>query len=261
MKLTARMTNRGIELALHVDDGPKPLEPAPDAGQENPRRNYVYAHLDSAGKFFYVGKGDGRRAWSKDRHPLWRRYVEKHLGDRYQVRILQDNLSTDEAEEVEADWIAQCSEGLVNWQNMGRPTDLQALDQFHNLRNANRALIQQAKTIEKGDLAEAVRMYLQAVEAIRAYAFIDYEKGLVGQLLREEADEFGRSGEIEALDRLSICLIKLGRVAEAANHANSYFELYRLDTNLSSSQRIAKRIRKALARAGHVRKQQQGHED
>lgn len=253
MKLTARVTNRGIELALHVGDGPNPLEPTPDADQENPRKSYVYAHLDSAGKFFYVGKGEGRRAWSKDRHPLWRRYIEKHLGGRYQVRILQDNLSTEEAEGVEADWIAQCSEGLVNWQNMGRSTDLQALDQFHNLRNANRALIQQAKTIEKANLVQAASVYVQAVESIRGYASIRYDKGLVGQLLDEESEEFGRSGEIEALDRLTICLIKLGRAAEASQHANNYFDLYRLDLHLPASQRIAKRIKKALTRAGHLR--------
>lgn len=249
MKLTARLTNLGIELSLHDGDGPKPLKPALDANQENPRRSYVYAHMDSAGKIFYVGKGNGRRAWSTDRHPLWRRYVEKHLGGNYQVRILQDNLSAGEAEEVEAAWIAQCSDDLVNWVNMGRATDFEALEHYHKLRNANRALIQEAKAIEKRNVVQAVRMYVQAIEAIPGYAFINYEKGLVGQLLSEEADEVGRSGEIEALDRLTMCLIKLERSAEATQHANNYFTLYPLDLQRAASQRIAKRIEKALGRA------------
>src|SRR3974390_1606536 len=98
MKLTSRLTNLGFELSLHEREGPKPLKPAVDGNQENPRRSYVYAHMDSAGKIFYVGKGERRRAWSTDRHPLWRRYVEKHLGGSYQVRILRDNLSAEEAE-------------------------------------------------------------------------------------------------------------------------------------------------------------------
>lgn len=249
MKLTARLTNLGIELSLHDGDGPKPLKPALDANQENPRRSYVYAHMDSAGKIFYVGKGNGRRAWSTDRHPLWRRYVEKHLGGNYQVRILQDNLSAGEAEEVEAAWIAQCSDDLVNWVNMGRATDFEALEHYHKLRNANRALIQEAKAIEKRNVVQAVKMYVQAIEAIPGYAFINYEKGLVGQLLSEEADEVGRSGEIEALDRLTMCLIKLERSAEATQHANNYFTLYPLDLQRAASQRIAKRIEKALGRA------------
>jgi len=248
MKFTARVTNLGIELALHDGEGAKALRPAAHANQENPRRTYVYAHMDSAGKIFYVGKGTARRAWCRDRDPLWHRYVQKHLGGSYQVRILQENLSSAEAEELEAAWIAQCSDDLVNWVNMGRATDFQALDQYNKLRDANRALIQQAKTIEKRDLVQAVNLYVQAVEAIRGYAFIDYEKGLVGQLLAEDAEEFGRSGEIEALDRLTICLIKLKRRAEAAQHANNYFALYRRDLGRVASQRIVKRIGKGLTR-------------
>jgi hypothetical protein len=248
MKLTSGLTNLGIELSLDSGDIPKPLEPAADANQENPRRSYVYAHTDSAGKIFYVGKGERRRAWSTDRHPLWRRYVEKHLQGNYQVRILQDDLSAGQAEEVEVAWIAQCSDNLVNWVNMGRATDFQALERYHKLRDANRSLIQQAKAFEKRDMVQAVKMYAQAIGAIPGYAFIDYEKGLVGQLQGEEADELGRNGEIEALDRLTLCLIKLERSSEAAQHADNYFASYRRDLQMAASQRIAKRIQKALVR-------------
>ena len=248
MKVTARVTNLGIELALHGGDGPKPLQPVADANQEKPRRSYVYAHTDSAGKIFYAGKGTARRAWSKDRQPLWHRYVQKHLGGSYHVRILQDNLSSDEAEEMEGVWMGQCSDDLAYCGSPQLATDLQALEQYHALRGANLSLIQQAKAIEKSDLVQAVNLYAQAVEAIRGYALIDYGKGLIGQLLREEAAEFGAYGEIEALDRLTLCLIKLQRPAEAAQHAESYFALYRRDLQRLAAQRIAKRIQKALAR-------------
>ncbi len=205
--------------------------------------------MDDVGNIFYVGMGEGRRAWSIDRHPLWRRYVDKHLGGKYQVRILKDNLSVQEAEEVEAAWIAQCSDSLVNWQNMGRATDFQALERYHKLRDANRSLIQQAKAHENIDLAEAAQMYVKAIEAIAQYDSIDYEKGLVGKLLDEEAQDIGRAGEIEALDRLTMCLVKLGRSTEAANHVSRYFATYRRDLQLSAAQRIGKRIENALARA------------
>lgn len=249
LKVSTRLTNLGIEISLGTSERPKPLTPAKDADQTNPRKAYVYAHMDDGGNIFYLGKGEGRRAWSTDRHPLWRRYVEKHLGGKYQVRILKDNLSVQEAEEVEAEWIAQCSDSLVNWQNMGRDTDFQALDRYHRLRDANRSLIQQAKARERIDLAEAAQVYVQAIEAIAQYASISYEKGLVGKLLDEEAQDFGRSGEIEALDRLTMCLVKLNRSAEAASNVDRYFATYRRDLQLSAAQRIDKRIKKALARA------------
>lgn len=248
MKLSTNLTNLGIAISLGTGNSSQPLEPAIDADQEQPRRSYVYAHLDDAGKIFYVGVGNGRRAWSTDRHALWHRDVQKHLHGKYQVRILTDNHSMEEAEELEAAWIAQCSSGLVNVQNMGRTLDFEAGARYHKLREANRALIQQAKSYEKHDLTEAVSMYARAIEAIAGYASINIETDLFGELLEEEAEELGRSGEIEALDRLTMCLIKLGRSTEAVHHVNCYFTMYRRDLNLSVAKRITKRIEKALAR-------------
>jgi hypothetical protein len=246
------LTNLGIEISVGEGQSSKPT-PASDADQKKPRRAYVYAHLDEAGNIFYVGKGDGGRAWSTDRHSLWHRYVANHLGGKYQVRILKDNLSAQEAEEVEAEWIAHYSDSLVNWQNMGRATDFQALDRYHKLREANRSHIQKAKAREKHNLAEAVEMYLQAIEAIAQYSSITYEKGLVGQLLDEEAQDIGRVGEIEALNRLTMCLVKLERPAEAARHLDRYFAAYRRDLQLSAAHRIRKRIERALGRAAKQR--------
>lgn len=248
MKVSTRLTNLGIEISLAATDTSQALTPAKDANQESPRRSYVYAHIDEAGNIFYVGKGEGRRAWSVDRHPLWYRYVEKHLGGKYQVRILRDNLSAQEAQDVEAAWIAQCSDRIVNWQNIGRLTDFKALERYHKLRNANRSLIQQAKAHEGCDLAKAANMYIEAIKATAQYASIKYEKGFIGELLDEETEEIGRAGEIEALDRLTMCLVQLERAAEAAEHVNRYFTIYRRDLQLSAAQRIKKRIEKALAR-------------
>jgi hypothetical protein len=241
VKITIKLTVRGAELRIG-DAEATALKPDPKANQENPRGNYVYAHLDASGKIFYVGKGTGRRAWSAERHPLWHRYVRTRLTGQYQVQILQDNLTTEESERVEAAWIDQTSDQIVNWQNVGRKTDFQALDRYHALRDANRALIVQAKSVEKTDLEQAVVMYLRAIDAIKGYASISYEEGLVAQLLREEADELGQYGELEALDRLTLCLVKLKRLDEAAKQVASYLALYRRDMERAAYRRIAKRI-------------------
>ena len=241
MKLTAKLTMRGVELTTG-DTQPGPLNADPKANQDNPRANYIYAHVDATGQIFHVGRGVGRRAWSAERHPLWHRYVEKHLGGRFQVRILQGNLSDEESEEIEGAWIDQCSQQIVNWQNFGRKTDFQALHRYHKLRDANRALILQAKSVEKTDLEQAIVMYVQAIDAIKEYVSISYEEGLVAQLLREEGDERGRNGELEALDRLTLCLVKLNRRDEAEKQIASYITLYRRDMERAAFKRIAKRI-------------------
>ena len=65
----------------------------------------------------------------------------------------------------------------------GRTTDYKLLERYHTLRDANRKLINDTKTIEKSDLESAAKNYKTAIEKTGEYAFMDFEHGLVGQLL------------------------------------------------------------------------------
>ncbi|MCX5825168.1 MAG: hypothetical protein NTY86_17170 [Deltaproteobacteria bacterium] len=238
----------GREFSTDENDPPVPLEPAIDADQKHPRRYYVYAHLDSSGQIFYIGKGTGRRAWSTVRHPLWSRCVEKHLNGEYKVKILRDNLAAEDIDEVEDAWIAQYSNTVVNLFNVWRDRDFKALAWRNGLRDELFNLMRRAKAIKKVDLEKAIFMYFEAMEAIKSFAFITCEGGLVGQLLNEEAEELGVCGKVDVLNRLTICLIKLGRPEEAARHTEKYFELYRRDLQFGAAKRITERVSKALAR-------------
>ncbi len=249
MKLKVGINNFGITIGVESNGIPTKDGVRVPTDQSKPSGFYVYGHYDLNGSLFYVGKGIGKRAWSKERHPLWQRYVNCHLSGKYEVRIIADSMTTEEAEEFEAEIIAKYSDHLVNWQNMGRPTDFKLLEHYHSLRNANRKLIQETKTLESTEPNLAVEQYKKAIEKTSEYAFLDFERGLVGQLLREETDEIGRNGELEALDRLTLCLIKLGKVSEAAEHTAEYFALFKRDLLLKSSEKISKRIEKALNRA------------
>jgi hypothetical protein len=66
------------------------------------RGYYVYVHKDCAsGEVFYVGKGHGQRAWkTKCRNSKWESKVTS-LSDGWQVEIVQDDLSENEAFDLE----------------------------------------------------------------------------------------------------------------------------------------------------------------
>lgn len=243
------INNIGISIGIELDGTRTKDNVNAITNQVKPSGFYVYGHYDHNGSLFYVGKGAGKRAWSKERHPLWDRYVKYHLSGKYEVRIIADSMTAEEAEELEAEFIAKYGDRLVNWQNMGRATDFKLLEHYHALRDANRRLIQETKALESTEPGLAVEQYLKAIEKTEEYAFLEFEQGIVGQLLREEAKELGRHGEIEALDRLTLCLIKLGKASEAADHIATYFSRFKRDLLLKSSEKIKKRIEKALHRA------------
>ena len=68
--------------------------------QEN-NKFYVYIHTRATiGGVFYVGKGHGKRAWSKEsRNRHWHRIVRKYD---YNVIIIEDDLTEEEAKLLES---------------------------------------------------------------------------------------------------------------------------------------------------------------
>ena len=65
-------------------------------GKQTTGKHYVYIHKGPDGQIFYVGKGVGDRAYSKDRMPHWHHYVKTRCGGRYTVEIVR-RFQNDEA--------------------------------------------------------------------------------------------------------------------------------------------------------------------
>lgn len=65
---------------------------------------YTYAHIKPDGEIFYIGKGSGRRAWSKEsRNPHWNNIVAKYGFD---AQILGEFDTEEEAFKEEIELIA-----------------------------------------------------------------------------------------------------------------------------------------------------------
>lgn len=84
---------------------------------ENKKSFYVYAHKTATnGDVFYIGKGSGSRAKSKSgRNRWWRNIVKKHG---YNIEILKDGLTNDEACRFEVETIRKLRESGINLCNV-----------------------------------------------------------------------------------------------------------------------------------------------
>ena len=255
MKIEKRSAQIVIEHdGMHVSFELSPsIESTADLGNSSPDQQrpvdwYVYGHYDDAGNLFYVGKGKDRRAWSTDRHAVWRWYVERHLQGHYQVRIIADTMSEADAEAKEESWISQQGANLVNWISSGRQFDYAGMERYWELRRANEVLMVQAKALEKTDATAAIEAYIKAIENAKGYAFMHNEGGLVGRLNKEMDDEAGYHGVPGAIDRLTLLLCRQGRVLEAQEAAAAYFKTFRGDITYKAHNVIAARLAKALAK-------------
>lgn len=118
------------------------------------------------------------------------------------------------------------------------------LARFHELRKLNLALVAEARTLEKVNRSEAVRIYRKALANIEGYANIQPLIGIAGQLRDQERIDNGIDGHLEILDRLTLCLCRLSCGEEAFSIAAGYFSKFKADRQKPLAARILKRVSK-----------------
>lgn len=197
----------------------------PQAAPVGHGEHYVYVHRDNDGKIFYVGKGRGDRAWSKDHHPVWHQYVEGRCGGQYTVQIVSYHETEDEALSAESAYIGKYGPQLVNWQNSGRGFDYKAIEQYWTAKKANQAFVVETRPLETSDPALAIERYQEAMRRMYEYESLVLEHGLVADLNREMGMEEYR-GDKKILDRLTLCLWRQGRYRELVESVNEFVKLY-----------------------------------
>ncbi|MGA2406227.1 MAG: hypothetical protein ABSF81_05695 [Bacteroidales bacterium] len=230
---------------------------------------YVYGHYDSQGNVFYIGKGTGERAGRIERHPTWTYYVEKYLLNNYIVKIIQDNLTEDEAFSMEAELILQYSKQLINWERplIAKVTfspfaekkftevkdvrgvkDWESFHRYNKLLNENKKLISDSKILEITNIEGAIEGYRKVIKDLAEYSGYNEWENMDDCLLKRICLEMekgeGIKGEVEAINRLTLCLCKVKRKDEAKIEALNYFSTYTYDCRTEAYVNIMKRVYK-----------------
>ena len=206
---------------------------------------YVYAHINQeTKKVFYIGMGKNKRAWSKNRHPYWTKYVEK-LNCKYDVKILKDKLYEQEAVEWEQHYMREYANTLLNIQNWYQPhPGWEIYDHYHNKQYEidNKMII--LRNWELVDINRAIDGYkelLHTHEELRKLSPRQYE----GELIQELSEE---QGPYYIINKLSICLARVGKVKEAIKIIEEYLSKFPMDRELSGSSKVFDTLEKRLDR-------------
>jgi hypothetical protein len=221
---------------------------APTGGTE--KKFYVYVHKDPLGKVFYVGKGTEKRAWNKEgRHELWKKYISRFNGE-YTVEIVKDNITEDDAHYLEDDLMVKYGGQLINWVNMGLDMDYKVYDEYWDLRKENEELLKEAKKQERTDIEKAISLYREAIIRMIKYEKMNTNQakkytGTAREVYLEVSAEWEalKAGNLDILDRLTICLKKLNRPQEIVLEVNKYLKEFPGAKERATAQKILKRAK------------------
>lgn len=127
-----------------------------------------------------------------------------------------------------------------------RGLNYENLEKYHSLRTKAKGLSKSAKERESINLDEAIDIHFKAIRMV-------IEAGRI-EIYTTKADWSGESmtgdiGEISCLDRLTICLCKRKRAAEAAEATDEYFSVFPKQADLKAASAIRARIAKAAAKS------------
>jgi DNA polymerase III epsilon subunit family exonuclease len=127
----------------------------------------------------------------------------------------------------------------------GRRLDHGQLSRYHGMRSSAKMLSQEAKEAEITDLEKAIHGYKSAIklhiESAKIQIYIETSA-------RNDKSLHAESGDIECLNRLTMCLCKLGKAEEAKAAMDEYFASFPKDSELKSAEQVRKRIEKSTSR-------------
>jgi hypothetical protein len=115
----------------------------------------------------------------------------------------------------------------------------EAVAEYHRLNHANREFVKATRTLEKTDVSEAVARYRRAVSTLSECQNVARAKGL---------ETYGfRLNQTDAIpiERLTMCLIKMGLVEDAATEVAKFVEAFPYTIEMTLIKTARERIDRA----------------
>lgn len=213
---------------------------------------YVYSHTDKDGNVFYVGKGKGNRAWEKsNRHELWKKYLDSIDGE-YIITIVERDLDEESALFLENELMIKHGRTVINRISATRHGDWSLISEFWKLRKEDEIANDRAKVIEKHDPEAAIALYREGIGRVRKYlsvllGYYETEADNASGRTRSILLEYHREGLLNecclfSLNRLTLCLKRLGRLSEAVDDVERFFGDFPSAKCMKTGLAITKRI-------------------
>jgi len=208
-----------------------------------PGKFCVYTHKDKDGTVFYVGKGAGDRAYSRERSPEWLEYLDKRSDGKFSVEIIRDGISEEDALEIEDAVMRMYGGTIVNRVNPHAPYDPTKFRAYCEAQRGfgetlKRAInFQKAKEFGKA-IPEFEAAYAHHIEMVRNAG---YDLGVRNGL---KSTAFAYHPPSALANGYSMVLAKTDRNRELIAFAERYFRDYAAPYN-KAEDTLRKRMEKA----------------
>lgn len=208
-----------------------------------PGKFFVYTHKDKDGTVFYVGKGTGDRAHSRERAPEWLEYLDKKSGGKFSVEIVRDGISEEDALEIEDAVMKMHSGTIVNRANPHAPYDSTKFRAYCEAQKCFGETLQRATDFQKAKefdkaIPEFEAAYAHHLDMVRN---ADYDLGARNGL---KSTAFTYHPSSALADGYSMALAKASRNRELVAFVERYFRDYAAPYN-KAEDNLRKRMEKA----------------
>ncbi|WP_153111607.1 3'-5' exonuclease [Propionivibrio limicola] len=220
----------------------------------------VYGHFNMAGECFYVRTVRVGQSAIPDKDPIWTFYTEQMLAGKYDLRLLDDELTYKKARAFKEKLLKKHAKTVLNRANPWRKHNAKTQEKYRALKDQIDSLINSGKLVEKVNPDDALEAYRQALKLGEEQLDLLLENSLFGEVDRAYGKIHRCNPLVKAVDRITMVLCRNKRHDEAVATANDLFNRYPGTNSLSGAEKIRNRISKRLGK-GSSRQQDWIHTD